>query len=169
MTPKVYSVYCLLENGRRVRYFGITRQCPHKRYLAHIAEARNSLNNGHKNRWIRKCESEGKSVSLKVIKKDITKARACKIEKMLISLFINSFSLVNYMAGGETGTPARDKVVATIACDGVAGSDVIELRGTSKTQSHYKLFVNGSLSRMRITKRGVLRLLARMVYGKMKR
>ena len=46
------------------------------------------------------------------------------------------------------------------------GSDVIELRGTSKKQAAYKLFVNGSLSQKRITERGIIRCVAQMIFKK---
>lgn len=168
MTPKHYSVYCLLEDGCHVRYFGITRQPPNRRFLAHMAEAKKASSSSHKNNWIRKCSEEGKSVSIKVLKSNITRSRACRIEKLLIALFISAFRLVNYLEGGETGTPARNKTLATISCDGIMGSDVIELRGTAKKQAAYKLYFNGSLSRKRITERGIIRLLAGMVYRRIK-
>ena len=66
----------------------------------------------------------------------------------------------------EFGATMRD--VGGIKTDGLFGAHTIRLLSYGDGEPHYAITVDGE-HRMARTERGVLRLLARMAYGKMKR
>lgn len=89
-----YTLYCLTENGVRVRYFGITKEHHNHRLCEHINEAMNG-DGKRKSVWIRGCFEKGSKVQCHAIKTGMCKERALLLESSLIRLFQNAFDLVN--------------------------------------------------------------------------
>ena len=61
-----YSIYCLAENGKCVRYIGITNQSSEVRLRQHLADCGRGRNL-YKENWIRSCISKGVQVSVLTI------------------------------------------------------------------------------------------------------
>jgi len=97
-----YSIYCLAENGKRVRYIGITNQAPIVRLRQHIADSGRG-NNLYKENWIRLCIKRDIPITIHVVRSGLTAERAGMMEFELIRFFKKTFSLVNTHAGGFTG------------------------------------------------------------------
>lgn len=97
-----YSIYCLAEDGKRVRYFGITNQAPSARLRQHLAD-RNRGKNIYKANWLRSCAKRGVPITMHIVRTGLTAERAAMMEFELIRFFKRAFSLVNTHAGGATG------------------------------------------------------------------
>ncbi len=97
-----YCVYCLCENGKRVRYIGITRQSVDRRLAQHIADQRRDKNI-YKYNWIRDCEKRKVQITIHVVRAGLTEKQAGMIEELLIRLLKKPFQLTNTHAGGSTG------------------------------------------------------------------
>ena len=97
-----YSIYCLAENGKRVRYIGITNQSAEVRLRQHLADCGRGRNL-YKENWIRSCVSKGVPVTIHIVRSGLPSDRACMIEFELIRFFKRPFALVNTHAGGATG------------------------------------------------------------------
>lgn len=97
-----YSIYCLAENGKRVRYIGITNQAPEMRLRQHLADCGRGRNH-YKENWIRSCVKRDLPITIHVVRSGLTVDRACMMEFELIRFFKKAFSLVNTHAGGATG------------------------------------------------------------------
>lgn len=97
-----YSIYCLTENGKRVRYIGITNQAPEMRLRQHLADCGRGRNL-YKENWMRSCLERGIPITIHVVRSGLTVERACMVEFELIRFFKKTFSLVNTHAGGSTG------------------------------------------------------------------
>lgn len=97
-----YSIYCLAEDGKRVRYIGITNQAPEARLRQHLAD-RGRGKNVYKENWIRSCIRRNVPISIHVVRSGLSAERACMMEFELIRFFKKVFSLVNTHAGGSTG------------------------------------------------------------------
>lgn len=97
-----YSIYCLAENGKRVRYIGITNQAPEMRLRQHLADCGRGRNH-YKENWIRSCVKRDVPITIHVVRSGLTVDRACMMEFELIRFFKKAFSLVNTHAGGATG------------------------------------------------------------------
>lgn len=97
-----YSIYCLAEDGKRVRYFGITNQAPSVRLRQHLADLRRGKNI-YKENWLRSCAKRGIPITMHIVRTGLTAERAAMMEFELIRFFKSAFSLVNTHAGGATG------------------------------------------------------------------
>lgn len=97
-----WVLYCLVEKGSRVRYFGITTQKPGRRLLQHYADASRKRND-HKTNWIRRCVDEGIPIDIRILKSNLVEAKAFYYEKRLIRFFGKAFALVNTHEGGSSG------------------------------------------------------------------
>lgn len=97
-----YSIYCLAENGKRVRYIGISSQAPEIRRRQHLADCGRG-NNLYKENWLRSCVERGIPITIHVVRSGLTAERASLMEFELIRFFKKAFSLVNTHAGGATG------------------------------------------------------------------
>jgi predicted GIY-YIG superfamily endonuclease len=97
-----YSVYCLIENGKRVRYIGITSQRPEQRLLQHYADATRKRTD-HKTNWIRHCLAEGIPIEIRVVKSGLLREQAERSEVRLLRFFHKAFHLVNSHEGGSSG------------------------------------------------------------------
>lgn len=97
-----YSIYCLAENGKRVRYIGITNQAPELRLRQHLADCGRGRNL-YKENWIRSCIKRGVPITIHVVRSGLTADRACMMEFELIRFFKKVFTLLNTHAGGATG------------------------------------------------------------------
>lgn len=97
-----YSVYCLLENAKHVRYIGITCQSLESRLAQHFSDCGRG-NNIYKENWLRKCKKNGTTVIIHPIRARLTIDQACMIEEMLIHLLKKPFRLTNTHAGGSLG------------------------------------------------------------------
>lgn len=87
-------IYVLLENGKRVRYIGITNRRLELRLLQHYSEAYRTAST-HKTRWIRKCLAEDIPVTIHRVKSGLSRAQAERMELQLIRFFGKAFKLVN--------------------------------------------------------------------------
>lgn len=97
-----YTIYCLAEDGKRVRYIGITQQAPEVRLRQHLADCGRGKN-VYKENWIRSCRNRNVPVTIHAVRSGLTMERACMMEFELIRFLKNAFSLVNTHAGGSTG------------------------------------------------------------------
>jgi len=97
-----YAVYCLLENEKRVRYIGITKQRLKTRLYQHLSDFRKNKNI-HKYNWIRKCEADNIAITIHPIKSGVSEKLAQYLEQMLIAMLKKPFMLTNTHAGGSTG------------------------------------------------------------------
>jgi|GEM_PF-698911 len=97
-----YCVYCLSENGKRVRYIGITNQPAEKRLAQHLAD-RQRGKNIYKENWLRSCAERNIKVTIHVVRAGLTAQQAGFIEELLIKLLKKPFSLTNTHSGGATG------------------------------------------------------------------
>lgn len=97
-----YSIYCLAEDGKRVRYIGITNQPPGARLRQHLADCGRG-NNVYKENWLRSCANRGIPITIHVVRSGLPAERACMMEFELIRFFMKPLSLVNTHAGGSTG------------------------------------------------------------------
>lgn len=91
-----FTLYCLLESGKHVRYFGITMRSLDCRLRSHISEARYATAN-RRARWINDCIAQGKAIEIHGVQTGLSRQRALKIEKDLIRFFKTAFNLVNTM------------------------------------------------------------------------
>lgn len=97
-----YSIYCLAENGKHIRYIGITSQAPEIRLKQHMADCGRGKN-VYKENWIRSCIKRSIPITIHVVRSGLPSERACMMEFELIRFFKKPFSLVNTHAGGTTG------------------------------------------------------------------
>jgi hypothetical protein len=97
-----YSIYCLAEDSKRVRYVGITNQAPETRLRQHLADCGRGKNL-YKENWLRSCVKRGIPITIHVVRSGLTAERAAMMEFELIRFFKKALSLVNTHAGGSTG------------------------------------------------------------------
>lgn len=97
-----YSIYCLVEAGKHVRYIGITNQTPANRLRQHFADCGRGKN-VYKENWLRSCRRRGVEVTIHILRSGLTAERAGMMEFELIRFFKKPLSLVNTHAGGSTG------------------------------------------------------------------
>jgi site-specific recombinase XerD len=97
-----YSIYCLAENRKRIRYIGITNQAPEERLRQHLADCGRGKNI-YKENWLRSCVERDIPISIHVVRSGLTPEKAGMLEFELIRFFKKAFSLVNTHAGGSTG------------------------------------------------------------------
>ena len=97
-----YSLYCLVEAGKHVRYIGITNQSPANRLRQHFADCGREKN-VYKENWLRSCRRRGVEVTIHILRSGLTAERAGMMEFELIRFLKKPFSLVNTHAGGSTG------------------------------------------------------------------
>lgn len=97
-----YCVYCLSEDGKRIRYIGITNQPAEKRLSQHLAD-RQRGKNIYKENWLRSCAERNIKVRIHVVRAGLTAQQAGFTEELLIKLLKKPFSLTNTHSGGSTG------------------------------------------------------------------
>ena len=88
------SVYCLIENGKAVRYFGITAAQLKTRLRQHIEESIR-LNENERHRWVRECIEQNRAITIHPIRLNIKRSEALRVERGLVRMFKTAFSLVN--------------------------------------------------------------------------
>lgn len=95
-------MYCLSEDGKRIRYIGITNQPAEKRLSQHLAD-RQRGKNIYKENWLRSCAERNIKVRIHVVRAGLTAQQAGFTEELLIKLLKKPFSLTNTHSGGATG------------------------------------------------------------------
>ncbi len=97
---RLYSVYALIADGA-FRYIGITQQALSRRLSQHFQDTNRNYRREHKTNWLRKCSSNGISVSIKLLRRGLNLASAQRIEKQIIKRLRPQ--LVNVHEGGSSG------------------------------------------------------------------
>lgn len=90
-----YSLYCLTENGTRVRYFGITRKSHAVRFLEHVSSLKRSGLKTRKCDWMASCLCSGIQVVSVLLRSGLNLKEALRLERVLIRVFAKAFKLVN--------------------------------------------------------------------------
>jgi len=108
----IYSLCSSRDN--KIRYIGKTKNDLKKRLFAHVYESRNSATSlspeSHKNRWIRKEEQDGFTISINLVE-ETSESRWEEKEKHWIS-FYGRKNLVNGTDGGNTLNTKPNKIVS---------------------------------------------------------
>jgi predicted GIY-YIG superfamily endonuclease len=95
-----FSVYALTEDGR-MRYIGITSQPLKRRLYQHLQDVSRPNRTEHKTNWLLACRRDGKTVSIKAIRRGLDESSAQRIEVQIIKRLGDR--LVNVHEGGSSG------------------------------------------------------------------
>lgn len=97
---RIYKLIDPLDNLKSVRYIGITTESIEKRLYRHIWSSKKNKRT-HKDKWICKLLSEGRSPEIVLLQEVFGWDNACKIEVKLIDQYKSNGILTNSTLGGE--------------------------------------------------------------------
>ena len=137
------SIYCLLERDSSVRYFGITNKKPEERLAEHLAESQRGGFQSKKTAWINRCLQSGIKIGVRLIKNNLSKHDAFRLERLLVRVFASAFNLVN-----STHSKRNPKRIYS-KCSPSKRRHLIWLRRASAIGDWYRVTVINVLSNKR--------------------